>query len=157
MPTAYRTDGAQVQVAYREEREGNRPPRRVFAITPEGEAAFQRMLRESLADYEPMVFSGNIGLLFLDAIPSGEAVELLRARRESVESLLQQARSHDVHGESSSVLLLHQTRHLATELEWLDEVIAQLESGPQGHAPGAGYTPLSHGHGEYQGHGAKEE
>lgn len=159
-PTAYRLLNTMANdgwVAYKEEREGNRPPRRVFSITPEGDAAFQKMLRESLAGYEPMVFSGNIGLLFLDVLPSTEAVELLRVRREGVESLLQQAHSHEAHGESPSVLLLHQTRHLATELEWLDEVITHLEAGPQGHGHGGGHTPLGHDHEGYPGHGAEEE
>lgn len=136
-PTAYRLLNRMADdgwVSYKEEREGNRPPRRVFAITPEGEAAFQRMLRESLAAYEATVFHGNIGMLFLGAILPAEASELLRARRASVEKVMQQVESHEAHGESSSILLLHQARHLATELEWLDEVIARLESGSQGQA-----------------------
>lgn len=140
-PTAYRLLNAMADdgwVTCREEREGNRPPRRVFAITAEGEAAFERILRESLAAYEPIAFHGNIGLLFLDAIPADEAAELLRGRRASVESVLQQAHRHKVHEGSSSLLLLHQTRHLAVELAWLDEVIAQLESGSYQHGHGIG-------------------
>ncbi len=130
-PTAYRLLDKMAEdgwVTYREEREGNRPPRRVFAITPEGEAAFQQLLRESLADYQPIVFPGNIGLLFLDAIPPEEALELLQKRRASVAGVLQKAHTHNVHEESYSLMLLHQIRHLTTELEWLDEVIAQLAS-----------------------------
>ena len=130
-PTAYRLLNKMADdgwVTYREERNGNRPPRRVFAITPEGEAAFQQWLRESLVDYEPAMFPGNIGLLFLDAIPPEEAIELLHKRRTSVEGVLEIARAHYVHEESSRLMFLHQTCHLNAELEWIDKVIAQLAS-----------------------------
>ena len=135
-PTAYRLlnkmsdDG---WVTSSEEREGNRPPRRVFAITPEGKAAFGQLLRESLADYQPIVFPGQIGLLFLGEIPPQEAVELLGQRRSSVEEALQNMQAHDMDETSFAPMLLHQTRHLETELLWLDEVIAQLEARSQKH------------------------
>ncbi|MBC8264329.1 MAG: PadR family transcriptional regulator [Anaerolineales bacterium] len=135
-PTAYRLLDNMAEegwVTYREEREGNRPPRRVYAITPQGEAVFQQLLRESLADYKPVDFPGNIGLLFLDVLPTEEALSLLQKRRAIVESMLQMAHTHEVHHESHQLILLHQTRHLSTELEWLHEVIARLESGSQDH------------------------
>jgi DNA-binding PadR family transcriptional regulator len=130
-PTAYRLLNKMADdgwVTYREERNGNRPPRRVFAITPEGEAAFQQLLRESLVDYKPVMFPGNIGFLFLHAIPPDEAIELLQKRRASVEGVLEIARAHHMHEEDSQFMLLHQTCHLTTELEWIDKVIAQLAS-----------------------------
>lgn len=34
-----------------EAREGNRPPKQVFTVTPDGEAAFQDMLRENLSTH----------------------------------------------------------------------------------------------------------
>ncbi len=93
-PTAYRLLNQMADdgwVTYRTEQEGNRPPRRIYALTAKGEAAFQRMLRESLARYEPPRFPGNTGLLFLDALSPGEASALLQQRRASVEGLLQEA------------------------------------------------------------------
>jgi DNA-binding PadR family transcriptional regulator len=130
-PTVYRLLNKMADdgwVTYIEERDGNRPPRRVFAITPEGEAAFQQWLRESLVDYEAAVFPGNIGFLFLDAIPPEEAIELLQKRRTRVEGVLEITRAHHVHEQSSQWILLHQACHLNTELEWIDKVIAQLGS-----------------------------
>jgi DNA-binding PadR family transcriptional regulator len=126
-PTAYRLLNKMADAGWvtcREEREGNRPPRRVFAITPEGEDAFQKLLRESLEDFEPTIAPGNVGLLFLQALPRDEAVALLGARRDKVGSALEQVRAHKVNHESASFLLLHQARHLEAELVWLDEVIA---------------------------------
>lgn len=129
-PTAYRLlnkMAADGWVTCTEEREGNRPPRRVFSITPAGEEVFQQLLRERIAEYQPMVYAENIGLLFLDALPSEEALELLGKRRASVEGVLQEVGTHEVFEEASSLLLMHQERHLATELEWLDEVIALID------------------------------
>ena len=130
-PTAYRLLNKMTDdgwVTYREEQDGSRPPRRVFAITPEGEAAFQRLLRKSLADYQPIVSPGNIGLLFLHVIPPEEALDLLQKRREKVESVLQMTHAHEMDKERHSFLLLHQTRHLTTESEWLAEVIAHFKA-----------------------------
>jgi len=129
-PTAYRLLNQMVEdgwITFVEEREGSRPPRRVFTITPDGETAFQGLLRESMAQYQPLGFLGNVGLLFLHTVPHGEAVELLQQRRTRVESLLEAARSHTAHRKDSSLILVHQIRHLSTEMEWLDEIIAELE------------------------------
>jgi DNA-binding PadR family transcriptional regulator len=133
-PTAYRLLSKMTDdgwVTYREEQDGNRPPRRVFAITPEGEAAFQRLLRESLAEFQPIVSPGNISLLFLHVIPPVDAVELLQKRREKVKSALEMTHAHQGDEEQHSFMLLHQTRHLTTELEWLAEVIAHFKAQSQ--------------------------
>lgn len=153
-PTAYRLLNRMVDdgwITYTEEREEKRPPRRVFTITAEGESAFQRMLRECLADYHPIVLSGSIGLLFLDAIPPDEAAALLQERRARVESVLQQAHGHEAHEGGSSLLLFQQTRHLATELEWLDEVIARFEADSQDVDHGEGHLSLEDGHSAEEG------
>jgi len=109
------------------------------------------MLRESLENYEPVVFSGNVGLLFLEALSPAEAVGLLRQRKAAVEEMLQQAHSHEIHEGSPALLLVHQIRHLATERQWLAEVIAQLESSAQGDDHAGGHSPLGQGHGETEG------
>ena len=130
-PTAYRLlnrMSADGWITHREERQGNRPPRRVYTITPQGEGAFQQLLRESLADYKTVDFVGNIGLLFLDAVPPEETMALLQNRRAAVESLLQTVRAHEGLDGGFQLVLEHQERHLAAELEWLDEVIARIES-----------------------------
>ncbi len=81
-PTVYKLLGNMVEegwITYQEEREGNYPTRRVYQITPEGEEAFKRLLRESLADYRPVSHLGSIGFMYLDALPSKEVVPLLTA------------------------------------------------------------------------------
>lgn len=66
------------------EREGNRPERRVFEITPAGEAEFDRILRASLSDDAVVDLPNSVGLNYLDALPAGEAAKLLERRLASV-------------------------------------------------------------------------
>lgn len=115
-------------VTYHEEREGNRPPRRVYAITPEGETAFQHMLRESLSAYPSPEFPGAIALNHLDALSPDEAVFLLGQRREKVEGRFREIDvvPADIRSLHPGIEYLH--RYYSAELEWLDEVITQVKS-----------------------------
>ena len=130
-PTAYsllNKMGEAGWVSYVEEQAGNRPVRRVYTITEEGEATFQRLVRQSLAGYRPVDYLGSIALAFMDVVPRSEAVDLLRQRRGSVEQLLQATQSHEDHEGSMQLLIDNQVRHLSVDLEWLDEVIERMES-----------------------------
>jgi DNA-binding PadR family transcriptional regulator len=131
-PTAYNLLNKMADdgwITYREEQAGNRPPRRVYVITPEGEVAFQKILRESLADYKPTEFRSDIALIFLDLLPSDEAGSLLEKRRAIVEGLLEPIHTHrEHHGGSMQLMIEHQIRHLTTELAWIDEVIEQIKT-----------------------------
>ena len=129
-PTAYNllnkmaTDG---WITFREEQAGNRPPRRVYDVTPEGEATFQKMLRESLADYTNAEFYSDISIAFLDALPAEEALPLLQKRRQLIVKLSEESANYEGHPGSFGFVIDHQLRHLATELDWLDSVIQQVE------------------------------
>lgn len=116
-------------ITHKEEREGKRPPRRVYSITSQGEVAFQEMLRESLADYKPAEFRSDISLAFMDVLPPGEVTPLLKKRRSAIEDRMQKVSSHAQHPGSFQLVIEHQLRHLSIELEWLDEVIKRIRSG----------------------------
>ena len=59
---------------------GNRPIHRTSKITPAGEALFQRALREILVEPSRPTAMGDIGLMFLDALPPAEARACLERR-----------------------------------------------------------------------------
>ena len=130
-PTAYyvlnkmKEDG---WVAEAEEQEGNRPPRRIYSITATGEAAFQEMLRQNLASYELAQFTGDVGLAFLGEVPVEEGQALLQQRRDLIQTYLTQTQAIPLHPGSLQLTIEHQLRHLAAELNWLDEVMARLKS-----------------------------
>ena len=129
-PTAYRLLSNMAEdgwVTFREEQEGNRPPRRVYAITSQGEVAFQRLLRESLANYQPSDFTCHIGLAFLDQLSPEEALPLLHRRQAGMEELLESTRAHGEHPGSLQLMLERQVHLLLAELEWLESIIARLQ------------------------------
>lgn len=119
---------AQGWITRSEEREGNRPPRRVYHITAAGEAQFFALLRENLARHAPPVFGGDIGLAFLDAVDPHEAIELLAVRRAALVADLEAARAVPPHAGAWQLLIDHRVIHLEGELRWLDDVLARLAS-----------------------------
>jgi len=129
-PTAYRLLNEMANdgwITYKEEQDGNRPLRRIYSLTLQGEVEFQRLLRMILADYKPTELLSDIGIAFLDVLPPSEAIPLLHKQRAVIERLLQTVSGHDVeHSGSFQLMIEHQRRYLTTELEWLDEVITRI-------------------------------
>lgn len=130
-PTAYHLLKLMAEegwISFTEEQEGNRPPRRVYAITPAGEEAFQTLLRQCLADYASAEFKSDIALLFLEMIPPAEATALLQKRRKAIEDVLKPFGDYgdEHHAGGFQLLIERQKRHLTGELAWVDEVIAGL-------------------------------
>lgn len=111
-----------------ENQEGNRPPRRVYSLTPTGEAEFQRLLRLNLAAYQPVSFTSDIGLAFLEDIEPGEALKLLDQRREALQASLEDVRRVPPHRGSLQFVVEHQAHHLQAEIDWLDGVRAAVQS-----------------------------
>lgn len=109
--------------------EGNRPPRKVYSITPAGEAAFQLLLRENVASFIPSHFPGDTGIAYLDALPPAEAVELLHQRRAQLQQAQAKTGAVPAHGGSLEWVVEHQRCHLAAEADWLNKIIEQLEQG----------------------------
>jgi DNA-binding PadR family transcriptional regulator len=110
----------------RPEQEGNRPPRRVFRLTEQGEQAFLRLERESLANYQPPVSETDMGLGFYDALEPGEARRLLEKRRAAIAAALAAAQSAPAHPGSIGWLVERQVRLLQADLDWTDERLAHI-------------------------------
>ena len=105
------------------EQEGNRPPRRVYRLTEACEAAFQRLLRENLAEYSPVNFAGDIGLGFLDWLAPAESLPLLETQKTQVTARLMEIESIPAHAGSLGLIFAHQIHHLQAEILWLEQVI----------------------------------
>lgn len=130
-PTAYHlldrmTAQGWLTVSDAESAEGNRPSRRIYQLTDAGEEAYQRLLRENLANYHPATFTGTIGIAFLDSLPRAEAVTLLTLRRAHMADALSILLTAPDHGGSMHLVIEHQIHHLKSELDWLDSVLDQL-------------------------------
>jgi len=116
-------------VTYREERVGNRPQRRLYAITAAGEAAFQQILRECLSSYRSPDLVSDISLAFLDVVSPNEAFQLLSQRRAAITSLLNEASSRrSEHPGGMSLMIEHLIHVLTAEVEWVDEIISHYKN-----------------------------
>ena len=115
-------------VTHVKEQEGNRPQRRVYSVTAEGERAFFRLLRENLSTYTSPEFPSAVGLDFLHMLSSQEAVSLLEKRRKFVAEKFQQLDSISIEIRHSHLTIEYLHQHYAKEFEWLGEVISRLQS-----------------------------
>jgi len=108
------------------EQVGNRPPRRVYRITPAGEEAFQSLLRKSMQEYTPSVFEDDIPLAYLDELESDEARELLQKRKDILVEEIKIMQDTPTHAGTIQWMLEHRLRHLEAELSWMDEILSRL-------------------------------
>lgn len=115
-------------ITSRLEQEGGRPPRKVYTITPQGEEIFRRLLRETLAAAEPYVIAGDVGLMFLDALPLAEALALLEQRLEAVRAQLHELDKVPAHhlGLGIDLAIEHQLVLLRADEAWLAQLITRL-------------------------------
>jgi len=130
-PTAYYLLNRMAQdgwVEEHQEQEGNRPPRKVYRLSSQGEAAFQRLLRENLSAYLPTTFAGDIGLAFMDALEPAEALSLLGQRHAAISTELTAAEAAPQHKGSLQWMIEHQVYHLRAELAWLESRLERLQT-----------------------------
>ncbi len=128
-PTAYYLLNKMAEegwVSEEQMQEGNRPMRKVYRLTSLGEREYQRLLRENLSEFKPASFGGDVGLAMLDQLSKEEAVILLKERRKSLVTLLQEARSVPSHRGSLQLAIDHRVFYLAQELKWLDHLLEEL-------------------------------
>lgn len=130
-PTTYRILHSMAEdgwVAFREEKEGNRPPRRVYEITPEGEMQFQEYLKQCLGEYQPTENISAISLAFIDTLPPNETIPLLEKRQAAIEYTLQSRFESEATQSNYEIIVENQILHLSAELEWLKDVIGRLRA-----------------------------
>ncbi len=115
------------------DREGRRPERRVYRLTPAGDATFAESLRDHLGRHASPHFPDAVGLLFMDFISPHERVELLRRRLQQVEDQADHAEDQARAHATTPVLLAMSYRAsvLRSERDWLKSTIERLslESG----------------------------
>jgi DNA-binding PadR family transcriptional regulator len=120
-------------IAARTEAQEGRPPRRIFAVTPAGQAAFRDLLREALSQPQAESATADMGLMFLDWLPREEAAGLLQTKVAVLAQSLEACRSMPSHGAGSAVDLT--TAHLAARLEfeigWHQSLIERLKTGEE--------------------------
>jgi DNA-binding PadR family transcriptional regulator len=133
-PTAYATlDRLHRQgfVSVRTEQPGKRAPRKVYALTPQGEQRFHTLLRANLATTH-LSSSTDVGLLFLDHLPWEEVNSALTARLGELGELLAMHEQVPSQGKGLGVdlALEHFIVILRAERDWLAATLLRLQDAP---------------------------
>jgi DNA-binding PadR family transcriptional regulator len=115
------------------ERQGRRPERTVYRLTPEGAETLEAWLRDLLGTPEwPEYPLFAVGLAFLTSLdPEGVRRELER-RKVEVEVLIASYEAVERHaGRGRTELIPHEYLQALrkAELEWIDKTVAELRGG----------------------------
>lgn len=113
------------------EKEGSRPPRKVYSINDKGEHFFYQLLSENLSAADTLFYEGDIGLLFLDHLPSAKALAFLQKRRKELEEKQRIITQVPLHNQRSGVNIAfrHKRKMLEAELSFLNEILLTWNSG----------------------------
>ena len=118
-------------VSTRVAREGARPERLVYCLTPRGQERFQKLLVKSLLDFKRPEFSLDLSLYFLHYMKPGIARRRLRARMQ----LLKRLSEHLAHMAAAlkkkkstalSRIVEHNFRMVDAELRFLEYLVDTL-------------------------------
>lgn len=131
-PTAYATLDKLSRQGYIEvqvTQEGNRPPRKVYSINDKGIAYFNELLLKNLATAEQVFYDGDIGLMFVDYLPSEKTLPALKKRLVGSKKLLANVEKTPSHGNriGVNIAVQHKKTMLETEIAFLEKTIRQLE------------------------------
>ena len=115
-------------VAVASDRDGHYPERKVYSLTPAGEAYFVELLRENLGHFERAFYAGDVGLAFMHDLPADERVALLTQRLRQAARQLDEIKATRAHGGTVDLVLERNTALLEAEVAWLDRAIASAAS-----------------------------
>lgn len=117
------------------EKDSNRPERRVYSITRAGETAFDEGLVDLLeVTYEPS-FEGDALFYFADALEGADILRSLEEQARVMDTAVGTIESHEAiamaqlpgeKGVWASIIFKHHKRHYEAEASWAREALAVL-------------------------------
>lgn len=112
------------------EQAGNRPPRKVYSITPIGRALFLELLRANLSSTSTSTDEGDVGLMMLNYLDRDVAIESLRTRLSKMDELAADRPAIPAHGGKLSIDLAidHLQAIRRADRAWLAATIERLEN-----------------------------
>jgi DNA-binding PadR family transcriptional regulator len=120
----------------REVKGGKRPARRVYRITDKGREEYFRLLRGLWTRKDRAMYPLDIALFFIDSLPKGEVEEYIRQNIGAYRQALVYIEKHEKEQLSNEhvprqakYIFGHSKTHMKAELEWLEKVLADMESG----------------------------
>ena len=118
-------------VAAEDEREGNRPTRRVYSITAEGTALMHDMLVAVLEEPSGGLPPGDIAIMYIASLDSARAVEALARRIASLDEHIAELEATPRHPNVIGVDLAIERRLvlLRADREWFRDLVNRLRTG----------------------------
>lgn len=123
-------------VTAREGREGQRPEKRVYEISPAGREEFTALLARALElEYRP-TFAVDGALYFSDQVEPGAFAAALRCHAANLRESLDNIRAHrgqvlpHVPGEmraAAELIFSHHELHFQAELDWAERALKQFK------------------------------
>jgi DNA-binding PadR family transcriptional regulator len=116
------------------EQEGGRPSRTIYRITEAGRVEFLRLLREVWREPERHYYTIDIGLAFIEALPSEEVKGYLEGRIAQLEGTLYHLAEHreeilamEQIPRKAAAVFEHSRLHFEAELVWTRNLLAEME------------------------------
>lgn len=123
-------------ISAEELREGLRPEKRVYQITPEGKERFLSLLRQTLElEYRP-TFAVDGALFFSEYVEVGDLVSALECHAANLREALERLRTHKVQTLGSipegmrmaaELIFTHHELHYQAELDWAERAVTNME------------------------------
>ncbi len=112
-------------------REGNRPTRRVYSITPDGTALMREMLISVLQEPSESLPPGDIAVMYIAALDVDTAISALEQRVATMDEQIAELESAPLHPNVVGVDLAIERRLTLTraDRDWFRGVIERLRSG----------------------------
>lgn len=127
-------------ITAREDREGARPEKRIYAVGPAGEERFRALLAQTLElEYRP-TFAVDGALYFSDHVEPVDFLAALRSHAANLRESLTHIREHrnqsltyipDEMQGPAELIFDHHELHYQAELDWAERAIQKLESEGQ--------------------------
>jgi DNA-binding PadR family transcriptional regulator len=114
---------------------GKGPARTTYALTPKGEAEFQRLLRESWWEIKTVIDPFQVALALMHELPREEVLAALRHRAAAAQSKAEEMefsiRSKTGSGTPRHVMenMRLAAYHVEAFVRWAEETIAKIERG----------------------------
>jgi DNA-binding PadR family transcriptional regulator len=118
-----------------EEKVGNRPSRSIYKITEKGKNEFISLLREIWQKIDKEYYSLDIAIAFSKVLSKDEIKKYIKDRIISYEENLKYLNKHKLEQlsrkevpKSAKVVFSHSEYHMIAELNWLKELLNDLEN-----------------------------
>jgi len=112
---------------------GKRPARTLYTITDDGNAEFQRLLRDYWWDRKPFIDPFQVALTFMNKMPREELLLALRYRADRIRAFLNVRMGQHIFSPDTPRHIRENfrlaTAHEEAELRWIEEAIEKVERG----------------------------